>query len=95
LSLRFSDPVPSVRSRFASITDRGTRERVRDRIDGLAVDPELHGKARLGELQGYRSLRAAGQRDRVVDRVYPACGAVLLVAIGRRAHRLLRLPLLA
>lgn len=53
---------PTARSRLAAITDGRTRERVRDRIDGLAGDPELQGKALLGELQGDRSLRAAGQR---------------------------------
>jgi mRNA interferase RelE/StbE len=80
---------------LVAITDRRTRERVRDRIDRLAVDPDLQGKARLGELKGDHLLRAAGQRDRIVYRVYPAHGAVLVVAIGRRAQRLLRLRLLA
>jgi len=97
---------PTARSMLAAITDRRTRERVRDRIDGLAVDPELQGKALLGELKGYRSLRAAGQRYRIVYRVHPAHVEVLVVAISRRAEgahediyrlaqRLLRLRLLA
>jgi mRNA interferase RelE/StbE len=88
-----------------AITDRRTPERVRDRIDGLAVDPELQGKALLGELKGHRSLRAAGQRFRIVYRVHRAHVEVLVVAIGRRAEgsrediyrlaqRLLRLRLL-
>jgi mRNA interferase RelE/StbE len=96
---------PTARSMLAAITDRRTRERVRDRIDGLAVDPELQGKALLGELKGYRSLRAAGQRYRFVYRVHQAHVEVLVVAVGRRtegsrediyrlAQRLLRLRLL-
>jgi mRNA interferase RelE/StbE len=96
---------PTARFMLAAIADRRTPERVRDRIDGLAVDPGLQGKALLGELKGYRSLRAAGQRLRIVYRVHPAHVEVLVVAIGRRAEgsrediyrlaqRLLRLRLL-
>lgn len=95
----------TARSMLAAITDRRTRERIRDRIDGLAVDPDLQGKALLGELKGYRSLRAAGQRYRIIYRVHQAQVEVLVVAIGRRAEgsrediyrlaqRLLRLRLL-
>ena len=77
---------PTARSMLAAITDRRTRERVRDRIDGLAVDPQLQGKALLGELEGYRSLRAAGQRYRIVYRVHQAHVEVLAVTVGRRAE---------
>jgi mRNA interferase RelE/StbE len=77
---------PTARSMLAAIMDRRTRERIRDRIDGLAVDPELQGKALLGELKGYRSLRAAGQRYRIVYRVHQAHVEVLVIAIGRRAE---------
>ena len=95
----------TARSMLAAITDRRTRERIRERIDGLAVEPELQGKALLGELKGYRSLRAAGQRYRIIYRVHQTSIEVLVVAIGRRtegsrediyrlAQRLLRLRLL-
>lgn len=90
---------------LSAITDRRTRERIRDRIDGLAVEPELQGKALLGELKGYRSLRAAGQRYRIIYRIHQTQVEVLVIAIGRRAEgshediyrlarRLLRLRLL-
>ncbi len=90
---------------LAAITDRRLRDRIRDRIDRLAVEPELQGKALLGELKGYRSLRAAGQRFRIIFRVRQTHVEVLVVAIGRRAEgsrediyrlaqRLLRLRLL-
>lgn len=95
----------TARSMLAAITDRRTRERIRERIDGLAVEPELQGKALLGELKGSRSLRAAGQRYRIIYRVHQTSVEVLVVAIGRRtegsrediyrlAQRLLRLRLL-
>ena len=96
----------TAQSMLAAITDRRARERIRDRIDGLAVEPDLQGKALLGELGGYRSLRAAGQRDRILYRVHQTKVEVLVVAIGRRAdgsredvyrlaQRLVRLRLLA
>ena len=95
----------TARSMLAAITDRRTRERIRDRIDGLAADPDLQGRALLGELIGYRSLRAVGQRYRIIYRVRQTQVEVLVVAIGRRAEgsrediyrlaqRLLRLRLL-
>jgi mRNA interferase RelE/StbE len=95
----------TARAMLADVTDRRIRERIRDRIDGLAVEPELQGKALLGELTGYRSLRAAGQRYRIIYRVHQTHVEVLVAAIGRRAEgsphdiyrlaqRLLRLHLL-
>jgi mRNA interferase RelE/StbE len=71
---------------LAAIGDPRTRERVRDRIDGLSVEPDQQGKALLGELKGYRSLRVAGQRYRIVYQVRQARVEVLMVAIGRRAE---------
>jgi mRNA interferase RelE/StbE len=90
---------------LAAIKDRRTLERIRDRIDGLSEDPEVQGKPLLGELTGYRSLRAAGQRYRIIYRLHEAHVEVLVVAVGRReegsrqdiyrlAQRLLRLRLL-
>jgi len=95
----------TARSMLAAIADRRARERIRDRIDALGVDPELQGKALLGELKGYRSLRAAGQRYRIIYHIHETQVEVLVVTIGRRAEgsrediyrlaqRLLRLRLL-
>lgn len=96
---------PTARSMLAAIKDRRAVERIRDRIDGLAHDPDIQGKPLLGELKGFRSLRAAGQRYRIIYRVHQARVEVLVVAIGPRregdrediyrlAQRLLRLRLL-
>jgi mRNA interferase RelE/StbE len=71
---------------LAAIGDRRTRERIRDRIDGLAVEPDQQGKALLGELKGFRSLRAAGQRYRIIYQMLQTHVEVLVVAIGRRAE---------
>jgi mRNA interferase RelE/StbE len=67
-----------------AIEDRRIREKIRDRIDGLAKDPEKQGKALIEELDGYRSLRAAGQRYRIIYKVEDEKIVVLVVAVGIR-----------
>ncbi len=87
------------------ISDRRVRERLRDRIDALAEEPAQQGKALVGELAGYRSIRAVGQRYRIIYRVEARKVLILVVAIGIRkagdkkdvytlARKLLRLRLL-
>ncbi len=87
------------------ILDRRIRRQIVDRVDGLSTDPEGQGKALLGEFAGYRTLRAAGQRYRIIYRVDGQEVVVALVAVGIRrqadrrdvyalARRLVRLGLL-
>jgi hypothetical protein len=79
------------------ITRRGNRRHASGNEYGVPRIP--------GGTQGVLQPERAWQRDRIVYRVHPACGAVLVVAIGRRAEgsreeiyrlaqRLLRLRLL-
>ena len=88
-----------------AITDRRVREQIRQRIDSLAYDPEQQGKPLKGELAGCRSLRAAGQRSRIIYRVERARVLVMVIAVGLRkegdksdiyrlAQKLLRLHLI-
>ncbi len=88
-----------------AIQDRRVRDKIRDRIDGLAEEPEKQGKPLTGELTGYRSLRAVGQRYRVIYRIEEGKVLVLVMALGIRkegsgkdiyvlAQKLLRLRLL-
>jgi len=90
---------------LSRISDRRLQEAIRDRIDGLAHDPEKQGKLLLGELKGYRTIRAAGQRYRIIYRTHQEQIEVVVVATGirregdrediyRLAQRLLRLKLL-
>ncbi len=76
-----------------------------DRIDGLAEEPEKQGKPLTGELTGYRSLHAVGQRYRIIYRIEEGKVLVLVMALGIRkegsgkdiyalARKLLRLRLL-
>ncbi|MBI3327446.1 MAG: type II toxin-antitoxin system RelE/ParE family toxin [Nitrospinae bacterium] len=88
-----------------AIQDRRIRGIIRDRIDGLAFEPEKQGRPLTGDLAGYRSLRAVGQRYRIIYRVEADKVLVLVVALGIRkegskrdvyalAQKLLRLGLL-
>lgn len=69
---------------LAAVADRRVREAIRDRIDQLARDPDKQGKALVGALAGYRSIRAVGQRYGVIYRVEGAIVTVLIVAVGIR-----------
>jgi mRNA interferase RelE/StbE len=88
-----------------AIQDRRIRDKIRDRIDGIAEEPEKQGKPLTGELTGYRSLRAVGQRYRIIYRIEEGKVLVLVMDLGIRkegsgkdiyvlAQKLLRLRLL-
>ena len=88
-----------------AISDRRIREKIRDRIDGLAHDPERQGYPLGGELAGLRSLRVVGQRYRILYRVERTKILVIVVAVGLRkesdrhdiyrlAQKLIRLQLI-
>ncbi len=90
---------------LVAIRDQRVREQIRDRIDALTEDAEKQGKPLVGELAGYRSVRAVGQRYRIIYRVEDEQILVLVVALGLRregykadvyalARKVLRLRLL-
>ncbi len=66
------------------IPDRRIRKQVSGTIMGLSEDPEKKGKALLGELAGYRTIRSAGQRYRVIFRIERGKVIVVVVAVGMR-----------
>ncbi len=88
-----------------AILDRRIRRLISQRADQLAKSPEQQGKPLVGELAGFRSVRAVGQRYRIIYRVERREVIVSIVAVGRRkqgdksdvyalAEKLLRLGLL-
>ena len=88
-----------------AIADRRVREKLASTIDGLESDPELRGKPLDEDLAGYRSIRAVGQRYRIIYRVERSTVVVVVVAAGIRkegsredvyrvASKLIRLGLL-
>ena len=70
----------------AAISDRRVQRIIFERAGGLAYAPEQQGKPLTGELSGFRSLRAAGQRYRILYRVDRPEVTVLVAAVGRRKH---------
>lgn len=67
-----------------TISDRRIREKIDEKINGLANEPEKQGKELGGELEGYRSVRAVGQRYRIIYRVDGENVVVVVVALGIR-----------
>ena len=65
------------------IQDRRIRAAVFRRVGELAKAPEL-GKPLTGDLADYRTLRAVGQRYRILYRVERDQLTVLVVAVGLR-----------
>ena len=67
-----------------AIPDQRIRRLISQRADQLAKSPEQQGKPLIGELAGFRSVRAVGQRYRIVYRVERREVTILIVAVGRR-----------
>ncbi len=95
---------PIARKMLVDIADRRILRIIRERIDGLKYDPEKQGKPLAGDFAGYRSIRAAGQRYRIIYRVERHRVTIEIVAVGIRkegdrrdiyetARRLLKLGL--
>ena len=75
---------PLAKKRILDIKDHRIRKKIGERIDGLRNSPDKQGKPLLGPLFGYRSLRAVGQRYRIIYRIEKDKVVVLIVAIGIR-----------
>jgi mRNA interferase RelE/StbE len=67
-----------------AISDQLVRRLITQRADQLARAPQQQGKPLIGELAGFRSVRAVGQRYRIVYRAERREITVLIVAVGRR-----------
>ena len=67
-----------------AIKDRREQSLIFKRLEKLKSEPEKQGKALTNELKGYRSIRAAGQRYRIVYQINDQNITVIIVAIGRR-----------
>lgn len=67
-----------------AVPDQRIKRLISQRADQLAKSPEQQGKPLIGELAGFRSVRAVGQRYRIVSRVERGEVTVLIVEVGRR-----------
>ena len=66
------------------IEDIRERALLAKRIGELREDPDQQGKALSGELRGYRSIRAVGQRYRVIYALDDDTVRVLVCHMGLR-----------
>ena len=85
-----TDPVHTIRWTETATTlaealpDQRIRRLISQRVDQLAKSPEQQGKPLVGELVGFRTVRAVGQRYRIVYRVERREVVVVIVAVGKR-----------
>jgi mRNA interferase RelE/StbE len=66
------------------ISDRRIRRMLYERAGQLDHDPEKQGKPLLGELSGFRSLKVAGRRYRIICHIEADEVVVSVVAVGLR-----------
>jgi mRNA interferase RelE/StbE len=69
---------------LAAIKDTRIRQNISKRISRLEDDPEKQGKPLNDELAGYRSIRAIGQRYRIIYKMEAERVVVIVVALGIR-----------
>ncbi|MGI8913390.1 MAG: type II toxin-antitoxin system RelE family toxin [Chloroflexota bacterium] len=69
---------------LAAIKDRRVQRIIGTCFDRLSQEPGKQGKPLIQELAGYRSLRAVGQRYRIIYRVEASRVTVVVVLIGLR-----------
>ena len=77
---------PSALKMLKEIPDRRVQIKIGQVIDALAQDPELKGKALWDELSGFRSIRAVGQRYRIIYKAARGIMTVYVVAVGIRTE---------
>jgi len=75
---------PTALRLLSDISDRRIREKIGTVIDRLSEDPDKQGKSLLGELSGLRSIRAVGQRYRIIYQIRGDEIVVVIVAVGIR-----------
>ncbi len=75
---------PAALEMLKGMKDRRIVRQIVQRIDRLGDDPEKQGKPLLGELSGYRSVRAAGQQYHVIYRIQDTSIIVVIAAVGIR-----------
>ena len=75
---------PLAENQLKAISDRRVRQGIENRIDDLETDAEQKGKTLVADLAGLRSIRAVGQRYRIIYRVDASQRTVFVVSLGIR-----------
>ena len=71
-------------TQLARVTDRRIQEALKTRLRKLDIEPEKQGKPLSDKLSGYYSVRAIGQRYRIIYKLEEEQVVVLVVLVGRR-----------
>jgi mRNA interferase RelE/StbE len=74
----------AAQKQLEAIGDNRIRKRIAQRIDRLQHEPDKQGKVLADELEGYRSVRAVGQRYRIIYKLEEEQVVVIVVTIGIR-----------
>ena len=74
----------TAKTTLLEITDSRVVSKLLERMSVLATTPEMQGKPMHDDLRGFRSLRAVGQRYRILYRVDPRSATVFVHVVGIR-----------
>ena len=80
----YVDLTTFARQQLERIEDRRIREALVNRMERLSKEPEKQGKALSSELKGHRSVRALGQRYRIIYKLQEEQVIVLVVTVRIR-----------
>jgi len=72
------------RKQLDAITDQRIVSKIGQVINRLEIEPEKQGKPLTDDLARYRSIRAVGQRYRIIYRVHEDQVEVVIVGVGIR-----------
>jgi mRNA interferase RelE/StbE len=72
------------RQQLTAINDIRIRDGIAERINRLQFEPEKQGKALKDELTGCRSVRAIGQRYRIIFKIEEELVLITVVTVGIR-----------
>ena len=75
---------PQAKKHLAAIADRRVQEKIKASLRRLEYEPEVQGKPLSDELAGFLSIRAVGQRYRIIYKVDEDRVMVLVVTLGIR-----------
>ena len=64
--------------------EKTARNQILNKIESLRENPELFGKQLRGPLKEYRSVRAAGQRYRIIYKIFKEEVVIIVLAVGIR-----------
>lgn len=78
------DIMPIALQHLKAVKDRRIYTKLIEAINSLAQEPEKKGKPLFDELEDCRSLRAVGQRYRIIYKIEAAIVVVLVLAVGIR-----------